>query len=88
MMGVLYIRPVYDFQGPFAEFTLQQVIDLMDELNAYPYPALQPTDPFYTAIDPAYPGSWDQMGMEFDLEPAAKLAIIANAEPTIFEEAH
>ena len=69
--GILFVKPVYDFRGSFATFTLRQVVELMEDLNCYPYPALQPTDPYYTMVNGDTPGTWDQDGPEFQLSSEA-----------------
>ena len=45
--GDLYFRPVFMRDQTFTKLTLAEVKDLASDLGIYPYPALQPTDPYY-----------------------------------------
>ena len=45
--GDLYFRPVFMRDETFIKLTLAEVKDLATDLGIFPYPALQPTDPYY-----------------------------------------
>ena len=65
------MKPVYDFHGSFATFTLRRIADLMEDLNCYLYPALQRTDPYHTIVASDAPGTWDQEKAGFELSSEA-----------------
>ncbi|GAV01290.1 hypothetical protein RvY_12027 [Ramazzottius varieornatus] len=83
--GLLLLRHGYDFQGPFTEFSIQKVVDMMNDVNRYAYPASQPTDPYGTAVDPEPVGSWHQTVPEFELEAMDRLNTAFQGLPSVEE---